>query len=206
MEATSNRESRAVQGVRLGLLDFADSSPNPNLRTLPLLWTSQADGTFPDRNTNNVYPGIGITYRVKVLTTPPGTAVLSIRDGELDVLKDGLRVEAGKSPNVVVTLTENAGQLAGIATDANGQKIVAGIVALVPDDVTQTQLLTATSTDLNGEFRFQALPGPYHLYAWRELDGAAYYDPSFMKQFTDKGTPARVPANSEAKVDVKILE
>ena len=79
MEATSNRESRAVQGVRLGLLDFADSSPNPNLRTLPLLWTSQADGTFPDRNTNNVYPGIGITYRVKVLTTPPGTAVLSIR-------------------------------------------------------------------------------------------------------------------------------
>jgi hypothetical protein len=133
-------------------------------------------------------------------------AVVSIRDGDLDVLKDGLRVEAGKSPNVVVTLAENAGKLTGTASDGNGQKIIGGIVALLPDDAQKAQLLTATSTDLNGEFRFQVPPGPYHLYAWRELDGAAYYDPGFMKPYIDKGTAARVPANSEVKVDVKIVE
>lgn len=204
-EASSNREPRLVQGVQLGLVDFSASSPNINIRTLPLLWTSQGDGTFPDRN-GNVNPGFGVTYRVKVLMTPPGMAVVSIRDGDLDVLKDGLRVEAGKSPNVVVTLAENAGKLTGTASDGNGQKIIGGIVALLPDDAQKAQLLTATSTDLNGEFRFQVPPGPYHLYAWRELDGAAYYDPGFMKPYIDKGTAARVPANSEVKVDVKIVE
>jgi hypothetical protein len=202
-EAASNRDAHSVQGVQLSLTDFAVSVTGRG-GTTPQ-WTSQADGAFPDRN-NNVLPGAGITYRVKVVAVPQGMAVVSIRDGDRDVLKDGLRVDAGRSPNVAVTLTETAGQLAGVVTDAKGQKVIAGVVLLVPDDATRSQLLTATSTDLNGEFRFRAVPGAYHLYAWREIDGAAYYDPVFMEPYTKRGTPERVEANAETKVDLKVLE
>jgi hypothetical protein len=44
------------------------------------------------------------------------------------------------------------------------------------------------------------------LYAWREIDGAAYYDPVFMEPYTKRGTPERVEANAETKVDLKVLE
>jgi hypothetical protein len=202
-EAASNRDAHSVQGVQLSLTDFAVSVTGRG-GTTPQ-WTSQADGAFPDRN-NNVLPGAGITYRVKVVAVPQGMAVVSIRDGDRDVLKDGLRVDAGRSTNVAVTLTETAGQLVGVATDAKGQKVIAGVVLLVPDDATRSQLLSATSTDLNGEFRFGAVPGAYHLYAWREIDGAAYYDPVFMEPYTKRGTPERVEANAETKVDLKVLE
>jgi len=202
-EATSNRDARPVQGVQLSLTDFTVAVTGRGGATP--LWTSQADGAFPDRN-SIVLPGAGLTFRVKVVATPQGMAVVSIRDGDRDVLKDGLRVDAGRSPNVAVTLTETAGQLAGVATDAKGQKIIAGVVLIVPDDAVRSQLLIATSTDLNGEFRFRVVPGAYHLYVWRELDGAAYYDPDFMDSYTRRGTPARVEANVEAKADLKVLE
>lgn len=201
-ETATNREPRSVQGVQLALTDFAASVARIGL--IPL-WTSQANGAFPDRN-NNVMPGAGLTLRVRIVSVPVGMAVVSIRDGDRDVLKEGLRVDAGRSPNVVVTLTENVGQLAGVATDAKGQKVIAGFVLLVPDDPARPHVLTSTSTDLNGEFRFQPPAGEYHLYAWREMDGAAYFDPVFMEPYIKRGTPARVQANADARVELKVLE
>ena len=64
--------------------------------------------------------------------------------------------------------------------------------ALMPDDRGQKALMISRNTDANGVFEIKAAPGSYHLYAWMELDGAAYRNEEFMKKCDDRGTAVRI--------------
>jgi hypothetical protein len=77
----------------------------------------------------------------------------------------------------------------------SGAKLADAVVVLVPDPPLRSAGLryrTAIS-DVNGKFELRGIaPGSYHLFAWTELEGAAYRNADFMKDFEGKGVPIKV--------------
>jgi hypothetical protein len=195
-QQVGDRESRPVPGVELRFDDFAGIEFNLFAGNE----ISQSDGFFPSWNL------VFSTFRAKEIHIPAGMAIVSIRDGDRDVLKDGLQIESGRDVNLNVILTESAGTIDGAAIDTQGQKVASGVVALIPDDPDRRQLLMGAATDMRGAFKFQVVPGDYHLFAWREMDGAAYYDPDFMKPYLEKGIAVHVAPNGHVTMDVKVIE
>jgi hypothetical protein len=90
--------------------------------------------------------------------------------------------------------------------DAGGQKIPGAVVALLPDDRSQKALMISTRADGNGAFELKCAPGMYHIYAWRELDGAAYRNVEFMKGFDSLGKPVEIAQNGQLTADLRVIE
>jgi hypothetical protein len=61
-------------------------------------------------------------------------------------------------------------------------------------------------SDKNGEYEFHASPGAYHLFAWTELDGAAYRNSDFMRKYEEKGAPVQLERGSQAILKLTILD
>ena len=66
-------------------------------------------------------------------------------------------------------------------------------------------MLKASTADANGFFEFHGAPGSYHVYSWSELDGAAYWDPTFMSKYDAQGHPVQLAAGTETSVEVTVL-
>jgi hypothetical protein len=185
---------KPVQGARLNLIDtIANNSANrPTL-------ISGADGKFTNPL---VKPGL---FYVAGVTLSPNLYLLSVRNGERDVFGEKFPIESGDI-DLNLILGEGPGSVRGNVTDSRGNKIAVAAVALMPDDRTQKALMISRSTDANGLFEIKAAPGSYHLYAWLEMDGAAYRNEEFMKKFDDRGTPVRIDKDGKAVVDLKLVD
>jgi hypothetical protein len=185
---------KPVQGARLNLIDtIANNSANrPTLISGP-------DGKFTNPL---VKPGL---FYVAGVSLPPNMYLVSVRNGEQEVFGEKFAIERGDIDlNMIVG--ENPGTVRGTVIDSRGKKVSAAAVALMPDDRKQKALMLSRSTDANGVFEMKAAPGSYHLYAWMELDGAAYRNEEFMKKFDDHGTPVRIDKDGKVVVDLKLVD
>ncbi len=153
----------------------------------------------------SVWPAV---YRMDCPLLPPGSYISQIRQGDRDVLKDGLNVETSET-NVVVTLNGSGATAQGTVTDAKGQKVPNAIVALVPDAPLRDvmYLYRASGTDQLGGFTMRAIvPGAYHVFAWQELEGASYKNAEFMKKVENQGSAVKAERGGKITLDVKILD
>jgi protocatechuate 3,4-dioxygenase beta subunit len=172
---------RPVGGVRttLGYSDSANTSSA----------TSAADGNF-------VLTGVSEGLRpVRVSGLAPNAYILTAQEGESDILVAGIRVKGDTSVNIVVGTS--GGTIKGTIVNSDGNKIGGGIVALIPDESNRAKnyLYRTASSDQNGEFAIAGIaPGPYHVFAWRELAGAAYLNADFMKPYEGQGMEVKVDA------------
>jgi hypothetical protein len=185
---------RPLQGVRLNLLDtIANNSANrPTL-------ISGLDGRFTNPS---VKPGLFYVFGV---TLPPNMVLLAVREGNRDVFGEKFSIEGGNIDlNVIVG--EGPGSVRGTVTDSRGNKVPGAIVALMPNDRTQKALMVSKSADGNGVFELQCAPGMYLLYAFTELDGAAYRNAEFMKPFDPRGTPVRVEKEGKVSIDLNLVD
>jgi hypothetical protein len=48
-------------------------------------------------------------------------------------------------------------------------------------------------------------PGNYRLYAWNYLDGAAYRNAEFMKNYDERGSPLKIERAGIVNADVMVL-
>jgi len=185
---------KPLQGVRLNLIDtIANNSANrPTL-------ISGNDGKFTNPL---VKPGL---FYVAGVTLPPNMYLLSVRNGDRDVFGEKFPIEGGDI-DLNVIAGEGPGTVRGTVADNRGNKTSVAVVALMPDDRTQKALMLSRNTDANGVFEIKAAPGSYHLYAWLELDGAAYRNESFMKKFDDRGTPVRIVKDGKVVADLKLVD
>jgi hypothetical protein len=162
--------------------------------------TSAADGTFVIKGASE-----GLR-RVRVDGLPMDSYVLSIKEGNSDVLRDGIQIHGDTSMHVVIG--ESGGAIDGNVVNAENAKISDAIVVLVPDDLpSMTSLYRTTNTDQNGTFATRGIaPGAYHLYAWRELEGAAYRSTDFMKAFLDQGIAVTIETAGHLSLDLKLAK
>jgi hypothetical protein len=62
-------------------------------------------------------------------------------------------------------------------------------------------------TDSNGAFTIQGItPGSYHLFAWPELEGAAYRNAAFMRRYEGKGEPVHFGRGDQLTVRLKLAD
>ena len=161
--------------------------------------TSAQDGSFA---IENLPPA---RYRIDCSSLPPDTYLLQIKQGERDAVKEGVTIGAADTMDLVVSLGGSGGQIDGTVADGAGTKGAAAVVALVPDDRDASQLFRTTTTDQNGAFALRAVaPGSYRLFAWPEVDGAAYRNAEFLKKYEEQATAVKVERSGKTSSAVKL--
>jgi hypothetical protein len=179
----------------------ASSSPSYSAGLARIL--STPTGTDGVSSIPAITPG---QFRVSLSGIPEGMYLASMKSGNRDVLRDGLDIASGDDQKLEVVLGESPGVVRGVISDRTGKKNPGAIVVLIPDDRSMRAMYLLTFSDKNGSFEFNASPGAYQLFAWTELDGAAYRNADFMRKYDDSGTPVRLSKGSRSTVDLKILD
>jgi hypothetical protein len=99
-------------------------------------------------------------------------------------------------------LREAPVHIIGRVTNAQGRPTV---VVLVPDRENGVPLFRTTLADDRDQFELWTVKGKYRLYAFSELEGAAYRDASFIEKVFAQGTPVDASIEREFSVDVRVL-
>ena len=163
--------------------------------------TSGQDGSFV---IENLPPA---RYRIDCSSLPPDTYLAQVKQGERDAVKEGVMIGSADNADLVVTLGGSGGQIDGTVSDAAGAKVAAAFIALVPDEPSRTafQLFRTTTTDQNAAFALRAVaPGSYRLFAWPEVDGAAYRNAEFLKKYEEQATAVKVERSGKVTTAVKL--
>jgi len=143
---------------------------------------------------------------IRIESLPTNTYVLSIKEGEHDLLNDGIRIHGDTSIRVVIG--EAGGTIDGTVVNAENAKIADAIVVAIPDELPAKRFFyRTTNTDQYGSFEIRGIaPGAYHLFAWRELEGAAYRNSDFMKVFQDQGVAVKVESAGSLSFTLKLAK
>jgi hypothetical protein len=150
-------------------------------------------------------PNIGLipkTYELGLEGLPSDAYVVSVKSGGRDLLTEGINVTGDMDLEIV--LGQPGAVIAGTIRDAGAEVLPHATVALVPDvpyRATGLRFRNAV-TDPHGKFELHGIaPGSYKLFAWPELEGAAYRNAEFMKSFEDQGMPIKVERGTREMVD-----
>jgi carboxypeptidase family protein len=158
---------------------------------------TRADGVF---EIDGVPEG---SYAVRFFDLARDAYVSSATEGTHDFLTQPLRITGATT--VAVFVRRDGGAVDGVVTDSRGTKIPDAVVALVPDGLAREEVNRYRSaiTDPDGAFTIEGItPGSYHLFAWPELDGAAYRNAAFMRAYEGKGEPVHVQRGDRLSVQV----
>ena len=166
-------------------------------RVGPAQWaTTAADGSFRfDRVGQN-------DYTVEFTGLPADAYIARLSDDKLNVLEGGMEV-ASTDVSLDGLISFAGGILEGSVRGAHR-----AIVALIPDlHGSSKHLYRSVTTDENGRFIIRAIaPGPYRLFAWSKLNGAAYKNADFMKPYEARGTAVVVEKNGRARIEAALLD
>jgi len=128
----------------------------------------------------------------------------SARAGNADVLADGLTVEGSGNIDIDIVLASDGAAVNGVVRDANGNPVPGATVVLAPDRRSRADLFKNTAADQNGHYEFGAItPGSYKLFAWRDVEPEAWYDPEFLRGYEEQGAKTALERNARATVDLK---
>jgi hypothetical protein len=163
-------------------------------------------GVAPER----VIPGVGSgDYRVNVGPLPKTGYVKSIRLGNIDVLKDGLRISGPLREGLEIVVSANGGELDGVVLDLNRQPFSNATIALLPDAGRRTariDLIKNATSNEEGKFHFDGLaPGEYKVFAWEDITAGAWYDPDFMPKYEALGAVVLIDEAKAKTLDVRVI-
>jgi len=145
-------------------------------------------------------------YQLEMTGMPPDAYVESTLANGKDIFANGLVLNADTELKIVIRTMGST--LDGEVKDSAGQRISDATIALVPDAPLRAggPLYRSGVSDINGKYQLRGIaPGAYHLFAWSELEGAAYRNADFMKDFEAKGKPTQIENNSHSSLDLTIL-
>jgi len=145
-------------------------------------------------------------YQLEMTGMPPDAYVESTLANGKDIFANGLLLNADTELKIVIRTMGST--LDGEVKDSAGQRISDAIVALVPDAPLRAggPLYRSGVSDINGKYQLRGIaPGAYHLFAWSELEGAAYRNADFLKDFEARGKPTQIEKNSHSSLDLTAL-
>ncbi len=123
------------------------------------------------------------------------------------MLSEGLNIVGDTEWEIVLEAPGGIAQ--GVVRDAAGNPVLGAVVAVVPDKPRRAAgpLYRSVVSDPNGQFEIHGIaPGSYKLFAWPELDGAAYRNAEFMKDFEERGIPAKIEKGARVSIGLTTLE
>jgi hypothetical protein len=146
-------------------------------------------------------------YTLELLDLPTDAYLVSAKAAGRDVISDGVQVDA--ETQIDIYLATPGAIIEGKVANSKDAKIGDAVIALVPDAPLRAAgpFYRSSTSNADGSFELRGIaPGSYRLFAWSELEGAAYRNAEFIKKFEERGTPIRVDKIGRLAVDVKILD
>ena len=170
-----------------------------------------ADGTFEWKS---VPPG---TYYVQFAgegSTPysptGGNAdwyLKSVAAGGRDVGDAGISVNGGAAVLDLVA-SANGGVVEGVVADSKGEPVANAVVVAVPEMRlrARAERYRKTVSDQSGRFTLHGVvPGEYTVLTWESVEGEAYYNPEFLKNYEGQGSGMRVSEGERKSVQVNVI-
>ncbi|MGC2473619.1 MAG: carboxypeptidase-like regulatory domain-containing protein [Candidatus Sulfotelmatobacter sp.] len=131
----------------------------------------------------------------------------SVLSGGRDVNDSGIAINGG---NVVLDLvaSANGGTAEGVAVNSKNEPFPNAIVVAVPEQRLRgrTDHFRKTVSDQTGGFSLRGLrPGDCTVYAWESVEGEAYYNPEFLKNYEGQGSPLHVSDGEHKSLELHVI-
>jgi len=197
-----------IDGIPTSDMNSALTGVRIQLQTDPLIpplaippANPESDGTF---SITGVTPG---TYRLTLSNIPRNAYVKSARLAAADVLNNGLRIDGDPRGQLDIVLGSTPGSLDAVALDDKQMPESGVTVVLVPDTSAGKRYMYRDGTsDASGKVHWDGLaPGDYKVYAWEDIELAAWTDADFMRNYEGRGTPVRIEDRGRPTVNVKVI-
>jgi hypothetical protein len=144
-------------------------------------------------------------YRVTLSGLPAGIYLKEGKLGDIDALSQIVTLTTSQAPPLDFVLAKGT-ELVGMLRDPASRAVPDQQVVLIPAFSNRPDLHRTVTTDGSGRFTFQGVaPGNYKVYAWKTLEPFQYFDPEFMREFADKGTPIHIEGPSPTTADVTLI-
>jgi hypothetical protein len=95
-----------------------------------------------------------------------------------------------------------------MVTDSNNQPSANAVIVAVPDPRfrSRTDRFRKVTTDQSGHFVLRGLPpGDYTIFAWESVEGDAYYNPDFLRNYDGQGKALHVNEGDHLNLQVKVI-
>jgi hypothetical protein len=150
------------------------------------------------------------TYRVSV-RPDPRFYVKSIRAGETDVLREGLRIDSVSTEPIAleIVLAPAMSEILGRVENSRQTAVTGVPVVLVPRQSGRNRpdLYKCVITDAQGRFQMSGVaPGEYDLFAWANVENGSWFDPEFIRIHEDRGKRVRVGETTREEILVTVID
>jgi hypothetical protein len=162
-----------------------------------------ADGAFEWKNVSAGH------YYVQVsdASSLPDCFLKFATAGGRDVADSGFTVSGGATTLDLVA-SANGAAIEGTSTNQKDEPVADAVVVAVPEASFRSRPdhYRKVLSDQSGRFTLRGLPpGDYTLFAWESIDGEAYYNPEFLKNFEGQGKALHVAEGDHASVQLKVI-
>jgi protocatechuate 3,4-dioxygenase beta subunit len=162
------------------------------------------DGSFEWKS---VPPG---NYYVQLAGDGGANADLFLKSaltGSRDAGDAGISVSGGAVALDLVA-SANGGVVDGVAVDSKGEPVANAVIVAVPEARLRGRVerYRKTVSDQSGRFALHGIvPGDYTVLAWESVEGEAYYNPDFLKNFEAQGSALRVGEGDRKSLRVEVI-
>jgi len=175
---------------------------------LPTVTHVSADGSFEWKN----IPAGHYSIQISEASAMPDWFVRSVAASGRDAADSGFTMSGGLITLDLVVSSNGAGA-EGIVTNQqegpeNDSPVADAVVVAVPEPRFRSHpdRYRKALTDQHGHFTLRGLPpGDYKLFAWESVDGEAYYDAQFLRNYEGQGKPLHVNQGDHASIQLKAI-
>lgn len=131
----------------------------------------------------------------------------SVLSGGRDVNDSGITMNGGDVVLDVVA-SANGGVAEGVAVNSKGEPFPNAIVVAVPEARMHGRIdhFGKTVSDQTGRFSLRGMrPGDYTLFAWASVEGEAYYNPEFLKEYDGQGSSVHVSEGEHKSLELHVI-
>ncbi len=162
-----------------------------------------ADGSFEWKNVSAGH------YYVQIsdASSLPDWFLKSVAAGGREVTDSGFSVSGGTT-TLDVLASANGATAEGVATNQKDEPVADAVVVAVPEARFRSHpdRYRKVATDQGGRFTLRGLPpGDYTVFAWESVDGEAYYNPEFLKNYDGQGKALRVSEGDRTNLQLKTI-
>jgi Carboxypeptidase regulatory-like domain len=133
--------------------------------------------------------------------------VKSVLASGRDVTDSGISVNGG-AVVLDVTASANGGIVEGVAVNAKGDPVANAEIVAVPEARLRGRddRYRKAVSDQSGRFTLRAIPpGEYTIFAWESLDGEAYLNPDFLKNYEGQGSALHISEGEHKSVQAVVI-
>lgn len=105
-----------------------------------------------------------------------------------------------------VVASPDGASVEGLVSDSQGEPVADAVVVAAPELRSSAGRFVKTVSDQRGRFSLHGIaPGQYSLFAWDNVDGDAYYDREFLKDYQQQAVSMRVIEGEHKAVQLQVI-